>query len=91
MSVLKRDAEREFDNLDVGTRELWEQVKRRQHNNMRPTIEATLIDAIQKYNSVSYVYLEARIDYCGAQQKQLEGGLQRVMGTVYIKNASSLY
>ena len=32
-AIDKGDAEREFDNLDVGTAELWE-MKRRQHNNV---------------------------------------------------------
>ena len=47
---------------------------------MRPTIEATFIDAIQKI-TVSRIFILRCGSIIGAQQKQFGGGLHRVMGT----------
>ena len=63
---LWKDGDEAFESLDINARKLWT-LKTREHNDLRPSIEATLIKTIQQNNSVSYVQLESKIKFwCSA-------------------------
>ena len=62
MKSLRRDANEAFQSLDINARKLWN-MKTREHNDLRPSIEATLIRSIQKNNSVTYEQLESKIKF----------------------------
>jgi len=66
LSVLQKEAEQAYEQLDAGTLELWRS-KKREYSAKRPAIEPASNDAQQKNNRASYASLEAKIDYwCSA-------------------------